>query len=92
MPHRDFIRLPALVCACSQYRRENRQSHAGTRDEGRRLDMSRELMQEDGTRENGKRRSDPGEKRPLVRQREAVVRLFALLMPFWPLLHQETTW
>ena len=52
MPHRDFIRLPALVCACSQYRRENRQSHAGTRDEGRRLDMSRELMQEDGTREN----------------------------------------
>ena len=92
MPHRDFIRLPALVCACSQYRRENRQSHAGTRDEGHRLDMSRELMQEDGTRENGKRRSDPGEKRPLVGKGEAVVWVFALLVPFLPLAHQETTW
>src|SRR4029453_6387174 len=80
-PDRDLVGTPSRIRDGTQYRGDDAEPHREHRDRQGGTELWRELVQQHAAGEEGERGADPREERALVREREAIVGLRALMTP-----------
>lgn len=79
--HRDLVVSPALIGHRAQHGREHAERTGHERDHQVRVQLRGELVQQNASRQDCKRRPDPREEGAFVGEGEPVVRLFARRSP-----------